>query len=57
DSMKDTVEGLKKAGLRDDVKIIIGGNPVTQEACEFVGADAFTTNAAAGVKICQGWVK
>jgi len=57
DSMKDTVDGLKKAGLSDDVKIIIGGNPVTQEACEYVGADAFTTNAAAGVKICQGWVK
>jgi len=57
DSMKDTVEGLKKAGLRDDVKIIIGGNPVTKEACEYVGADAYTTNAAAGVKICQGWVK
>ncbi|MCR4431047.1 MAG: cobalamin-dependent protein [Tepidanaerobacteraceae bacterium] len=57
ESMKDTIEGLKKAGLRDGVKIIIGGNPVTKEACEYVGADAFTTNAAEGVKICQGWVK
>jgi dimethylamine corrinoid protein len=57
DAMKDTIEGLKEAGLRDDVKIIIGGNPVTKEACEFVGADAFTTNAAEGIKICQGWVK
>lgn len=53
DSMKETVEGLKTAGI--DAKIIIGGNPVTKEACEFVGADAFTTNAAEGVKICQGW--
>lgn len=57
ESMKDTIEGLKKAGLRDSVKIIIGGNPVTKEACEYVGADAYTTNAAEGVKICQGWVK
>ncbi|ADL07553.1 cobalamin B12-binding domain-containing protein [Thermosediminibacter oceani] len=57
ESMKATVEGLKQAGLRDKVKIIIGGNPVTKEACEYVGADAFTTNAAEGVKICQGWVK
>lgn len=56
DSMKNTIEGLKNAGLRDDVKIIIGGNPVTKEACEFVGADAFTTNAAEGIKICQEWV-
>lgn len=57
ESMKDTVEAIKNAGLRDGVKIIIGGNPVTKEACTYIGADAFTTNAAEGVKICQGWVK
>lgn len=51
DSMKETVEALKAAGI--DTKIIIGGNPVTKEACEYVGADVFTTNAAEGVKICQ----
>lgn len=57
DSMKDTVDGLKEAGLRDDIKIIIGGNPVSKESCELIGADAFTTNAAEGVKICKEWVK
>lgn len=57
ESMKDTVDALKEAGLREDVHIIIGGNPVTKEACEHIGADAFTTNAAEGVKICQSWVK
>ncbi|NTW71515.1 MAG: cobalamin-binding protein [Eubacteriaceae bacterium] len=57
EAMKDTVDGLKEAGLRDSVKIIIGGNPVTKEACEHIGADAFTTNAAEGVKIAQNWVK
>lgn len=56
EAMKDTVDGLKESGLRDNVKIIIGGNPVTQEACEHIAADAFTTNAAEGIKICQGWV-
>lgn len=55
DSMKDTVDAIKAAGLRDSVKIIIGGNPVTKEACEQIGADAFTTNAAEGVKICKAW--
>ncbi|MBF7095660.1 cobalamin B12-binding domain-containing protein [Alkalibacter mobilis] len=55
ESMKDTVEQFKEAGLRDDVKVIIGGNPVTKEACEHIGADAFTTNAAEGVKIIQSW--
>ncbi|KPU44335.1 methionine synthase [Oxobacter pfennigii] len=57
EAMKDTVDALKEAGLRDSVKVIIGGNPVTKEACDQIGADAFTTNAAEGVKICQGWVK
>ncbi|UWG98018.1 cobalamin-dependent protein [Dehalobacter sp. DCM] len=57
DSMKKTVEDLTTAGVRDSVKIIIGGNPVTQEACKQIGADAFTTNAAEGVKICQAWVQ
>ncbi|MFZ7119955.1 MAG: cobalamin B12-binding domain-containing protein [Eubacteriaceae bacterium] len=56
-AMKDTVEGLKEAGVKDDFKIIIGGNPVTHEACEHIGADAFTTNATEGVKICKKWVR
>lgn len=56
DSMKNTADALKAAGLRDGLKIIIGGNPVTEQACALVGSDAFTTNAAEGIKICQGWV-
>ncbi|KLU60726.1 methionine synthase [Peptococcaceae bacterium CEB3] len=57
DSMKAVIEELVGAGLRDSVKIIIGGNPVSKVACEQIGADAFTTNAAEGVKLCQGWVR
>ena len=56
EAMKETVDALKEAGLRDTVKVIIGGNPVTKEACIQIGADNFTTNAAEGVKICQRWV-
>lgn len=56
-SMKNTVDAINEAGLRDGVKIIIGGNPVNEDACKQIGADAFTTNAAEGLKICQGWVK
>lgn len=56
DSMKNTVDAVKEAGLRNNLKIIIGGNPVTAEACKHIGADAFTVNAAEGIKICQGWV-
>lgn len=57
DSMKVIVDGLKKAGLRESVRIIIGGSPVTKEANESIKADAYTTNAAEGVKICRQWVK
>lgn len=57
DSMKAAVDALKEAGVRDEIKIVIGGNPVTEDACKQIGADAFTTNAAEGVKICQEWVK
>lgn len=56
DAMKKTVDALNEAGLRDGLKVIIGGNPVTDEACKMIGADTFTTNAAEGVKICQRWV-
>lgn len=56
-AMKDTVDGIKKAGLRDDIKVILGGNSVTKKACEHIGADAFTTNAAEGVEFAQNWVK
>jgi methanogenic corrinoid protein MtbC1 len=57
DAMKNTVDALNEAGLRDGVKVIIGGNPVNADSCKQIGADAFTTNAAEGLKICQGWVK
>jgi methanogenic corrinoid protein MtbC1 len=56
DSMKRTVEALKEAGLRDSVKITIGGNAVNQEACNYIGADAWSKNAAEAAKVCGSWV-
>ncbi|NBJ16292.1 MAG: cobalamin-binding protein [Dehalobacter sp. 4CP] len=56
DSMKETVDALAEAGLRNSVKVIIGGVPVNENVCKSIGADAFSTNAAEGVKICQRWV-
>lgn len=57
ESMRQTVVALKEAGLRDDVKVIIGGAPVTAEYCQLVGADAWSTNAAESVNICRGWAE
>jgi len=56
DSMKATVDALKEAGLRDSVKVIIGGNCVTKEACERIGADAWTNSAGEGILITKKWV-
>ncbi len=55
DSMKKTVDTLKAAGL-DDVKVIIGGAPVTEMACKETGADAWAVNPQETVKICKSWV-
>ncbi len=57
DSMKKTVDAIKEAGLRDKVKIIIGGGRVDKYACEYVGADAWTNSAAEGVKIMLKWIE
>jgi dimethylamine corrinoid protein len=56
-SMKETTEKLKAAGLRDKVKIIIGGLPVDELWMKEAGADAFTDNAFKGVKIVTNWIK
>ncbi|MCL2127820.1 MAG: cobalamin-dependent protein [Treponema sp.] len=56
DSMKRTIEALKDEGLRDGVKIIIGGNAVNSDACAYAGADAWSRNAAEAVKTCGTWV-
>ena len=54
DSMKATVEAFKAAGM-DDVKIIIGGCPVTEEACKAMGADEWAYSPQKTVSICQKW--
>jgi len=55
DSMKAVVDSFKLAGLRDSVKVIIGGNPVTEEACRVIGADAWAHSPQKGVEICSAW--
>lgn len=56
ESMKKTVDAIKEAGLRDKVKIIIGGGRVDEHAKEYSGADAWTNDAAKGIRIMLGWV-
>jgi len=57
ESMKETTEALKSAGLREKVKIIIGGLPVDEMWMKEAGADAYTDNAFKGVKIITNWLR
>jgi 5-methyltetrahydrofolate--homocysteine methyltransferase len=53
DSMKDTIQALTKAGLRGQVKVMIGGGLINQEVCDYTGADAWGDNAFTAVQLCR----
>ena len=55
DAMKETVQAIKAAGLRDGVKIMVGGGTVDQQVCEYAGADAFGLDAMAAVSLAKQW--
>ena len=55
-SMKDTVEAIKAAGLRDNVKIMIGGGQIDEQVKGFTGADAYGKDAMEAVKLAKGWI-
>jgi len=48
--MRDVIETLKRAGLRDRTKVILGGAPISSQFAEEIGADAYGINAEDGVK-------
>jgi methanogenic corrinoid protein MtbC1 len=52
EAMKNTVDAITEAGLRDKARIIIGGGRLERHAAEYVKPDAYTDNAAQGVKMC-----
>jgi 5-methyltetrahydrofolate--homocysteine methyltransferase len=52
-SMKATIEAISDAGVRDDVKIIVGGAPVTQEYADQIGADGFAADASGAVTTAE----
>jgi 5-methyltetrahydrofolate--homocysteine methyltransferase len=56
DSMKETVEAIDKAGLRDKVKIMIGGGQVNEQVRGFTGADAYGRDAMEAVTLAKGWI-
>jgi trimethylamine corrinoid protein len=56
DAMKNTVQAIEHAGLRDSVKIMIGGGQMTTQVKEYVGADAFGNDGMEGVTLTKNWI-
>ena len=52
-NMKSTIESLKNDGVRDAVKIVIGGAPVTQNYADEIGADGYAADAATAVTVVK----
>jgi methylmalonyl-CoA mutase cobalamin-binding domain/chain len=57
DQMHVVIDELKKAGLRSKVKVIVGGNPITEDFGKEIGADAAVRDAILGERICKNWIK
>ena len=55
-SMKQTIDAIKDAGLRDDVKIMIGGGQIDEQVKVHTGADAFGRDAMAAVHLAKDWI-
>ena len=56
DQMKETVDALKAANLRENIKVIIGGCQMDDNVVKHVGADAYRSDAVSGVKLAKEWV-
>ena len=52
-SMKDIIDAINEAGLRDQVKIMIGGAPITQEYADEIGADGYSIDAASAAQLAK----
>ena len=56
DSMKETVQAIKDAGLSDKVKVMIGGGQISEDVRKYTGADAYGKDAMEGVSLAKKWV-
>jgi len=54
--MKDTIELLEEEGLRDKVKVIVGGAPVSKDFAQSIGADGYAPDAASATELCKALI-
>lgn len=52
-AMRDVIEALKKEGLRDKVRVMIGGAPIDQDFCNLIGADGYAPDAPQAIKLAR----
>jgi len=57
ESMKNTVDVIEDAGLRDQIKIMVGGGTVDEKVKEYTGADAYGADAVAAVNLSREWIE
>ena len=57
DYQKDIIDALIDAGIRDDVKVMVGGAPLTEEFAASIGADAYTKDAAEAAEVALGFFR
>lgn len=51
--MKETIDALEEAGVRKDVKVIVGGAPVSQDFADDIGADGYAPDAASAAELAK----
>ncbi|KLU60729.1 methionine synthase [Peptococcaceae bacterium CEB3] len=56
ETMKEIVDSFVESGNRNKVKIIVGGNHLTKDACRYIGADQFANDVTFGVHACKAWM-
>jgi methanogenic corrinoid protein MtbC1 len=57
DAMKEIIQKIKDEGLRDSVKIMIGGGTVDERIVDYVGADAYGESAVDAVNLANKWIE
>ncbi len=55
--MKEVLQGLKEAGLRDKIKVIVGGAPLTQAYADKIEADGYAPDAASAIDLAEGLLR
>lgn len=57
EAMKEVINAFEKAGIREKIKFIVGGNHLNEAGCRYIGADDFSNDVSKGIKVCKKWAE